>query len=145
VFERGAIVWTQDPADLKSYINQLRRWYGGGWQNLLKHRQTAAVMPACAFELSMIFIEGILFALTLLILPFVNLKVFALMAAVHLLTTTILGILAAIRRRRLDLALYSPLYIVLAVINSYIFCEQFLKEVIMRERNLYWFTPKRRE
>ena len=144
-YQKKAIVWTQDPADLKSYINQLRRWYGGGWQNLLKHRQTAVAIPACAFELALIHCEGMLFAISMLILPLISIKTFFAIIAAYTLTMIIIGAIAAVSRRRADIFLYSPLYLLVSVINSYIFCEQFFVEALRHERNLEWFTPKRRQ
>jgi len=32
LYDRRAIVFTQDPTTLKAYLNQMRRWFGGGWQ-----------------------------------------------------------------------------------------------------------------
>lgn len=36
-YDRRIVVFTQDPVTLPAYINQMRRWFGGGWQCLLKH------------------------------------------------------------------------------------------------------------
>ena len=144
IFVKKSIVWTQDPADLHSYINQVRRWYAGGWQNILKHRDIIGTIPACAFELSLNNIEGMLFAASLIIIPLINIEMFIFMATIYVATMVILGTCAALARRRIDLVFYSPLYVFLAVVNSYIFCETFFKEVLKRERNLKWFTPKRR-
>jgi cellulose synthase/poly-beta-1,6-N-acetylglucosamine synthase-like glycosyltransferase len=36
-YESRMISYTQDPPTLRSYTNQLRRWYSGGWLNLTKH------------------------------------------------------------------------------------------------------------
>lgn len=143
-FLKKAIVWTQDPADLKSYIYQVRRWYGGGWQNILKHRDVVGTLPACAFELSLNNIEGFVFVVMLIVLPVVNIEMFLFMILLYMASIIILGACAALVRRRADLVYYSPLYIVLAMINSYIFCETFFKEILRRERNLKWITPKRR-
>ena len=39
VFEPNAIVYTQDPPTLKSYVKQLyARWYRGVWMNMRKHK-----------------------------------------------------------------------------------------------------------
>ena len=143
-YQKKAVVWTQDPADIKSYTNQLRRWYGGGWQNLLKHRQTAVAIPACAFELALIHCEGMLFAMSMLILPLISIKTFGAIVAAYTLTMIIIGAITSISRKRLDVFLYSPLYLAISAINSYIFCEQFFVEVLRHEKNLEWFTPKRR-
>ena len=34
-FEKEAVVYTQDSPNISSYVRQMKRWYGGGWQNLL--------------------------------------------------------------------------------------------------------------
>jgi cellulose synthase/poly-beta-1,6-N-acetylglucosamine synthase-like glycosyltransferase len=143
-FLKKAIVWTQDPADLHSYMAQVRRWYGGGWQNLLKHGRVAAAIPACAFELSLCNIEGMLFATSLVVLPIINIEAFTFMLQTYLAMMVLLGGCAAMSRRRADLVFYSPLYVFLAILNSYIYCETFFKEVLKREHDLKWVTPKRR-
>lgn len=143
-FVKKAIVWTQDPADLGSYISQVRRWYRGGWQNILKHRDVAGILPACAFELSLNNIEGFAFAALIVVLPLVNIEMFMIMILLYLASIIFLSTCAAAARRRADLIFYSPLYIILAMVNSYIFCETFIKEILRRERDLKWITPKRR-
>ncbi|MCP6756997.1 hypothetical protein NL533_35750, partial [Klebsiella pneumoniae] len=62
---------TQDPPTLTNYINQMRRWYDGGWQNLLKHYKIAQ-NPVRALELSLIYIEGLAFSILLFLVPILN-------------------------------------------------------------------------
>lgn len=75
IHDNQAIAYTQDPTDLPSYIKQMRRWYGGGWQNLQKHYRILA-KPKCAVELSLIYVEGLAFSLLLFVMPFINITFF---------------------------------------------------------------------
>lgn len=144
VYDRGAIVYTQDPNTVKSYINQIRRWYSGGWQNLLKHKSIVK-KPLKAMELSMVYMEGLIFYPLMFIIPIVSIKAFLHLFLNCLALVMIFGVYAAIKRKRIDLFLYSPMYMVMSYINAYVFIEQFVKEVILKKRNLTWFHPERRE
>ncbi len=143
MYDQEAIVYTQDPNTLKVYINQMRRWYGGGWQNLMKHLKIVR-KPAAALELSMVYFEGLLFYPLLFIVPLISFTAFIHMVVFSLLTWVGLGIYSAINRKRIDLLIYSPLYLLLSYINAYIFLEQFVKEVILKKKNLVWYHPERR-
>ncbi len=141
-YERRAISYTQDPFTLKSYRNQMRRWYGGGWQNLLKHFRLAK-RPVNAFELSIIYADGLIFSLTLLMLPLLNLTFLKHFIIPYFGFIILQGGYAALRRKRLDLFFYSPLYVILIIVNIWIFWEQFVKEILLRKKNLIWFKPER--
>jgi len=144
VFDKKALVYTQDPADLRSYVNQMRRWYCGGWQNLLKHYQVAKKRPASALELSLIYIEGLIFSVLLYILPIINFYYFGIFLAMYMIPVVALAIYGSISRRRSDLLIFSPLYMIVAYVNSYVFFEQFIKEVVLRKKNMLWLSPERR-
>jgi len=142
-YDREAIAYTQDPATLKSYVNQMRRWYAGGWQNLMKHFSLVS-RPANALELSLMYIEGLTFSVLLFIFPLININFFKFFLAPYFVFMILFGIYGSIVRRRLDLLVYSPCYIFLIFINSFVFLEQFVKEVIFRKKSLFWFKPERR-
>jgi cellulose synthase/poly-beta-1,6-N-acetylglucosamine synthase-like glycosyltransferase len=144
VFDRKAIVYTQDPPNLKSYINQIRRWYGGGFQNLMKHLDSEFVEdPRRTLELSLIYVDGIAFASMIFILPLINivltLKYFALFFAVLVLQS----IYAAIREKRLDVLTAPFSYILLMFVNAAIFMEQLVNETILNKKNLFWHSAER--
>ncbi len=143
VYDRRAVVYTQDPATIFEYVKQMRRWYAGGWQNLLKHYQIFN-RPANAFQLSLIYIEGLFSSLLLLVTPFISIKIFLFMLIPNFVFFILLGIYGAITRRRLGLFLVSPLCMVILFINSWVFIEQFIQEIVLRRKNLVWFTPSRR-
>lgn len=142
-YDREAIVFTQDPATLHSYINQMRRWYGGGWQCLIKHRDLLASSPRIAFELTLMYSEGILFSLLLFLLPVLSIKFFAGFLATYFVSAYIFAFYATIREKRISLLLVPLPYLILVVINAYIFLEQMVREVILRRKNLSWFQPER--
>jgi cellulose synthase/poly-beta-1,6-N-acetylglucosamine synthase-like glycosyltransferase len=143
-YEPRAVVYTQDPHTLNSYINQMRRWFGGGWQNLLKHYKIMFQAPGAALQLTMSYLEGLIFSIIFFVLPLINIVLFLQFQLILLCVSLGAGIYAAIRRKRLDLFLYSPLLLVLRGINSWIFIEQLFSEVIFGKKRSIWFQPERR-
>jgi len=141
-YDRKAICYTKDPFTVKSYINQMRRWYGGGWQNLIKNIWLIN-RPANAFELSLIYIEGFISSFCLFLLPVVNLYFFTYSIGLYLAFAISLGIYCSIARKRIDILLYSPFYLIPLFINAWVFLEQFVEEVVLRRKNFVWFTPER--
>ena len=142
-YDRRAIVFTQDPTTLYAYINQMRRWFGGGWQCLMKHLPLATREPKVALELTLMYAEGILFSILLFLLPFISLPFYAAFLGSYLVNAALFALFAAWRERRWGLLLVPIPYLFLVFINSYIFLEQLVKEVILRRKNLYWFKPER--
>lgn len=143
-YDEEAVVFTQDPPTLRSYIHQMRRWIGGGWQNLLKHWKIVLRRPGHALEISLVYVEGMVFGLLFFILPIINVTYFLYFFIGYFSVAMVIGIYAALKRRRFDLALFAPLFPLLLIINSLIFFEQFVKEIILRRRDLHWFKPERR-
>jgi cellulose synthase/poly-beta-1,6-N-acetylglucosamine synthase-like glycosyltransferase len=143
LYDRRAVVFTQDPLSIKSYINQMRRWFGGGWQCLVKHWDLAMRSPKVALELSLMYFEGITFSLLLFVLPFLSLKFYLTIIISYFITATSFAIFAALKERRLELVLVPLPYLFIVYLHSYIFLEQFFKEVILRRKNLVWFKPDR--
>lgn len=144
LYDRQAIAFTQDPASLSSYINQLRRWTGGGWQNLMKHYDIM-LRPAQALELSLMYIEGLVSAFLLMIVPLVNIRFTLIFTVPYFLFVLVLSIFAAFKEKRADLVFAPFSHLFLVYVNSYVLIEQFFKEVIFRKKNLIWFTPERTE
>ena len=143
IYNPLAITYTQDPADLKNYINQLRRWFGGGWQNLVKHYKSVPHSLVMAFELSLLYSEGIIFSILLFLMLIINLWVAFWLLIGYLGIATLFGIWMAIKEKRWTLAIAPIPYMLLIFINAYIYLEQFVKEVVFRKNNLIWFKPER--
>lgn len=142
-YDRRAIVFTQDPQTLYSYVNQMRRWFGGGWQCLLKHHRLAAEQPKMALELSLMYMEGIAFSVLLFVLPFLSLKFFAAFVGSYLAVAFLFASFAVYKEKRLELLLVPIPYLLLVFIHAYIFLEQMVYEVVLRKKNLSWFQPAR--
>jgi cellulose synthase/poly-beta-1,6-N-acetylglucosamine synthase-like glycosyltransferase len=145
VYNPRAISYTQDPANLSNYINQMRRWFGGGWQNLVKHYRIIPGNPIRAFELSLIYSEGLIFSVLLFVIPVLNIWFGLWLLAGYFVVAFAFAAWAAWMEKRPMLLLAPFPYMVLVFINAYIYLEQFAKEVILKRKNLVWFHPERVE
>ncbi len=143
VYNQKAISYTQDPTTIKNYINQMRRWFGGGWQNLVKHWSIVATRPIRAFELSLIYAEGLVFSVLIFILPLINLWFGMWLFIGYFVVAMIFAMWAAWKEKRPFLILAPFPYTILMFINAYVYLEQFIKEVVLRRKNLIWFSPDR--
>jgi cellulose synthase/poly-beta-1,6-N-acetylglucosamine synthase-like glycosyltransferase len=143
VYNQRAISWTQDPATLPGYINQMRRWFGGGWQNLLKHYSIIPTTPMRAFELSLMYAEGLIFSTLLLLIPILNWWLACTVLLSYFCVAFLFAAWAAWKERRPGLLIVPIPYMLLIYINAYIYLEQFVKEIILRRKNLIWFKPDR--
>lgn len=138
-YEETAIVYTQDPPNLSSYMRQMGRWYGGGWQNLRKYWRIIMHRPAAAFVISSIFVDGVIYGFINLLLPFLYPQVFFLyILPMYLATAFVFAVFAAIHNKRADLLLYFPHFVFIGFVNSYIIIKEFLLEVVIWRRNLTW-------
>ena len=142
-YNQKAISYTQDPADLKNYINQMRRWFGGGWQNLVKHYRIITTRPVRAFELSLIYSEGLIFSVLIFTLPLLNIFFGAFLFLGYFVVSIPFAIWAAWREKRWTLMFAPFLYTLLMFVNAYVYLEQFFIEVVLGRKNLVWFKPQR--
>jgi cellulose synthase/poly-beta-1,6-N-acetylglucosamine synthase-like glycosyltransferase len=142
-YDRDMIVYTQDPMTLGAYANQMRRWYGGGWQNLMKHRSLITHRFNSSLELSLTYGEGVIFSILAFLLPILNLHFFMNFILSYFILGFAFSIYAGIKEKRWDIVFVPPVYLAVMYVNSYLFLEQFVREVILKKKNLYWFTPER--
>lgn len=143
LYDSRIVVFTQDPATLHSYINQIRRWFGGGWQCLIKHRELVFREPRIAFEISLMYAENIVFSGLLFLLPFLSLRYFVSFLLMYMVVAHVCAAFAAWKEKRLKLLLVPIPYLLLMYINGYIFLEQMVRTVFFRQKKLAWFHPKR--
>ena len=139
-----AVVYTQDPNTLHSYINQMRRWIGGGIQNAIKHRRTILTHPKLMFEIVIMYGDSLLFSAVLLSLFFVDVVIVLQFLAGYIALVTVVGIYSFWQRGRSDLLIFIPLFLLLNLLNLYILFEQLIKVMLFRNTNLVWFKPERR-
>jgi peptidoglycan-N-acetylglucosamine deacetylase len=143
VYDKKAIVYTQDPATLKCYLKQIRRWASGGWQNVVKHRNIVK-RPQNLLEMTIVQGEGLVFSILLFVTPILNPRLFLSICIPYLVLVYVFTLYAAMKDKREDLALYFPCYVFLMFINAYVFLEQFIAVVLLRQKNLVWNTVERR-
>lgn len=143
-YDRSIVSYTQDPSDIRSYVRQMRRWYGGGWQNLKKHFFQMINRPKNVLELSLIYIEGMMFSVLLLLGPLLNIHFFEYIIIPYFIITVGFATFAAIVERRIDLLIYSPMYFLLKFLNAGIFIYEFVNEIILRKNSVTWLFAERR-
>lgn len=142
-YAKKAIVYTQDPATIRDYVHQLRRWYAGSWQNLIKHRKVLE-KPNNAFELSLIFAEGLVFPFMLILALLFNRNVFLYYYLSYTAVALIFALYALFSEKRPDVLLIVPIHLFISFINYVVFLEQFVYEVFLNKNNSVWIQPKRR-
>lgn len=142
-YSKDAIVYTQDPATLADYVHQLRRWYGGSWQNIIKHKSILN-KPNNAFELSLVFAEGLIFPVLLILALTFNIKIFLFYYLSYTITIFLFTLYHALKDKRIDILFVTPIHLFVSFINYVVFIEQFVLEVFMNRNNLVWIQPKRR-
>jgi cellulose synthase/poly-beta-1,6-N-acetylglucosamine synthase-like glycosyltransferase len=143
-YDKRAVVYTQDPATLSAYVNQTRRWIGGGWQNLVKHFGVIRQRQGHALEIGLIYVEGMIFGLLFFILPIINVIYFLDFLIGYFTVAFLIGTYGVMRRKRWDLLLYAPLFPFVLILNSLIFLEQFFLRVVMKKDAKGWFKVNRR-
>lgn len=134
VYEPSAVVSTQDPATITAYIKQVKRWYIGFWQCILKHKVPwgGQKLDAEAGLLATDALLNVLLAALLVVLVpaslFVDPIVLISPALADLFIFMLPSILyVSIRRKIYGLILFLPLFYFLRVIGSFTFFYSFLK------------------
>lgn len=147
IYEKNAVVFTQDPHTLKSYIGQLRRWYKGIWQ--------AAVVYKIPFgwqkvdlEYALMTGETLIFSVAVALLPlwlvlFPTQTLYVL--AVDQIFWLIVSWFCSVWTGRFDIIKYAPTFFVPRFLSAIIFLESFWCAVIMQHNTEPWFRPHRYE
>jgi cellulose synthase/poly-beta-1,6-N-acetylglucosamine synthase-like glycosyltransferase len=140
-----AISNTQDPQCLRDYIGQITRWYSGTWQ-VMRLRGLPRGGQRVDLEFGLLVGESLAFSILVMLLPLLTwlwpqavLRCFF----IDQLVAVGLAIVAAVRLRRLDVVLWCPTFVVIRVINCFVWVRTFWTEVIRRRSLDVWFTPQR--
>jgi cellulose synthase/poly-beta-1,6-N-acetylglucosamine synthase-like glycosyltransferase len=145
LLRENAIVYTQDPNNLKSYFKQLYRWHSGGWY-CLKKNISILKKPNNALILSLIYLEGLLMGCALLLAPlliFWDIRYFLLFILLTLMITCVSSSYGIFKAKRYNLFFYIPHQYALGLIEQTIFIYTFFKEFIFNKKNLVWYKPDR--
>ena len=152
VFEENAIVYTQDPQNLKNLSRQLIRWYTGFWQVVRKHDIPWQGQPL-DLEVAMLATEGLYNGLLIIIFTFSliplasmgKLSIFRIPLAadffVFFLPTLIWSSLNDRDSLRI---LYIPHFYFLRILSCVIFFASFFKGYLSVEREYAWNSPRYR-
>ena len=140
-YTEKAIVHTQDPSDLGSYIKQLRRWYKGSWQNFFAHFRNLN-RTLYSFELALSYFEALFLSLAFFIMALINIKGFFIMIALQLCFYFIFALVNAYKYKKARILIYVFLTPIVFGINSYLFIEQFFASM-SKNKTTKWVSPRR--
>ena len=68
IYQKRAVVSTQDPRTIRDYIKQMYRWHSGAWQVGLKYEMLTG-LSKIDLEYKLLMGEGLIFATLFLLLP----------------------------------------------------------------------------
>ena len=145
LYQKRAVVSTQDPRTLRDYVKQMYRWHTGAWQVGLKYGMLTG-LSKIDLEYKLLMGEGVVFAALFLLLP-VWLLVYPRLAfyavGMDMVLLVFLSLICAICDRRIDVCLYSLLYPLLRFVDCSVFLYSFWKVVIQKKQVKGWFAVKR--
>lgn len=145
VYQRDAVVSTQDPRTVRDYIKQIYRWDTGTWQVGQKYGM-ASGLSKIDWEFKLLMGEGLIFSTLYLLLPgllLVRPKIAFYGAGMDFSVLVVLAFVCAIRERRTDVIVALPTYEVLRFVDCSVFLYSFWKTVIQRKQVRGWFAVKR--
>lgn len=150
VFEKNAIVYTQDPEKILHFIKQISRWYTGFWQVVRKHG-----IPwqgqIIDLEAGLLALEGLyngIFVILLMtsIIP-LALKGEAKILAIPLLIDLFVFFIPtltwnSISEKDFSRILYIPHFYLLRFLSSIIFLKSFFDGYLIREKQFSWQSTR---
>jgi cellulose synthase/poly-beta-1,6-N-acetylglucosamine synthase-like glycosyltransferase len=145
IYQEKAIVYTQDPNNIRSYMKQLKRWYSGGWACLKKNWKILKKSNN-ALVISLIYTEGLILGIVSLFLPILllfSVKTFFILLFLEFLLTSLSISYGVVKQKEYYLFFYIPHYYLLHFLDNYVFITTFFKEIILNRRNLVWTKPDR--
>lgn len=143
VYDPLAKVYTQDPHTLRLYIAQMKRWYAGAWQNLRKHKSILR-KPNNSLEIVATYFESTLFGALLYLVPFYNLQLYITAIFFLMMYLVLTSLFIAISEKRADIFIYSPLFIIIVYLNSFLLISELVKEIILKNTSQTWSHIDRR-
>ncbi len=142
-FSTKALVYTQDPANLQCYVNQLRRWYGGAWQCIFKYPSKILEKPILTMIIGLMVFEGI-FAMTLILMfAYYDVTKIGIAMILNIAVMGLGGFILAIARKKSNLFYGSLVYPLVHTINIYVLLEQFFVQMFNDQQSLVWVKPER--
>ena len=145
IYQKDAVVSTQDPRTLRDYVKQMYRWHTGAWQVGQKYRMIAG-LSRIDWEYKLLMGEGLAFAALFLLLPlwlafYPRIAFYA--VGMDLFVLAFLSSICSVCDRRADVFLCSPLYVLLRFIDCSVFLCSFWRTVVQKRQVRGWFAVKR--
>ena len=145
VYQKEAVVSTQDPRTLRDYVKQMYRWHTGAWQVGKKYGMISG-RGKIDWEYKLLMGEGIIFGALFMLLPvwlllWPRIAFFA--VGMDCIVLTVLSAICALCDGRTDVLLSSPLYGLLRFVDCSVFLYSFWKVVVQKKQVRGWFAVKR--
>ena len=145
IYQKRAVVSTQDPRTIRDYIKQMYRWHTGAWQVGRKYGMITG-LSKIDLEYKLLMGEGVIFATLFLLLPvwvllYSKLAFYA--VAMDMVILVFLSLICAVCDRRIDVCIYSLFYPLLRFVDCSVFLYSFWKVVIQKKQVRGWFAVKR--
>jgi poly-beta-1,6-N-acetyl-D-glucosamine synthase len=145
VYQKHAVVSTQDPRTIRDYVKQMYRWHTGAWQVGKKYGMLTG-LSKIDLEYKLLMGEGVIFATLFLLMP-VWLLLYPRLAfygvGMDMIVLTFLSIICAVCDRRGDVFFFSPMYPLLRFVDCSVFLYSFWKVVVQKKQVRGWFAVKR--
>ncbi len=138
-----AIVYTQDPQRIGCYLNQLRRWYGGGWHCIFKYFKDILEKPILMLIVSLMIFEGIFSMLMLILFMYYDIEKIGIALVLNTALMAIVGLSLAIAQKNVHLFYGCLVYPIVHFINIYVIFEQLFVQTFKGKRGLVWVKPQR--
>jgi cellulose synthase/poly-beta-1,6-N-acetylglucosamine synthase-like glycosyltransferase len=145
VYQRKAVVSTQDPRTLRDYIKQMYRWHTGAWQVGRKYGMISG-RSKIDWEYKLLMGEGVIFGLLFLLLPVWLMfcpRVALYTVGMDWIVLMFMSLICAVCDWRSDVLICSPLYTLLRFVDCSVFLYSFWRTVVQGKQVRGWFAVKR--
>jgi len=145
VYQKDALVSTQDPRTLRDYAKQLYRWDTGTWQTGKKYALWTG-RDRIDWEFKLLMGEGLLFSMLYLLAPvwltfYPRIALFGI--GLDWLVFIVLAFACAVCDGRKDVFYCSPLYVIMRFVDCSVFIYSYWQTVVRRQHVRRWFAAAR--
>ena len=145
VYQKDALVSTQDPRTLRDYAKQLYRWDTGTWQTGRKYALWTG-RDRIDWEFKLLMGEGLLFSMLYLLVPvwltfYPRVALFGI--GLDWLVFIALALVCAVCDGRKDVFFCSPLFVIMRFVDCSVFIYSYWNTVVRRQHVGRWFAAAR--
>lgn len=146
VYNKRAVVHTQDPNTLHAYAKQCRRWYTGIWQTWIVYK---IPFGGQRIDLESVLIGGetLLSSVIVLLTPvwFYITPYWTIRAVcISLVINFLINVYFSTKLRRLDILAFSPFFVIPRTINRVVYLVSFWDAIVRKKKaHGVWQSPRR--